>query len=134
MSHLSVSLNLKWGSARIDLPRRLGAEPDHEDDGYGRNESSGQHDSPRVVADSVEDQVGAEAEEDTEGDPKLEGHDERSSDDGRGAGGKSLSIVMRTLHSRFGRVDGDGRDLGESARLSQPKSRSHAPSCPYQDR
>ena len=132
MSHLQIS-RIALDSCP-NLPRRFGAEPDHENDGYGRHECSCQHDSPGVVADSVEDQVRAETEKDPKSDPELERHDEGTSDDGRGATSQSPPLLMLTDHSRLRGVDWDCGNLIGSASPCKSQSRLKAPSFPCRDR
>lgn len=80
--------------------------------GDGRGESGGKLKPPREVSDAVPDQVGAEADEDTEGNPKLKTRDEPASDYRR---------------SDFGRVDGDSRDLDAHAQAHEEPAYHQTP-------
>lgn len=63
--------------------RRLRAKPDEDENWNGWGKCSSKLEAPGKLADSVEDKVGAEADEDTESDPELEGHDQTAANDGR---------------------------------------------------
>lgn len=62
--------------------KRTRAEPDEDKDWYRRCECGRELEPPSQGPDSVEDEVGAEANKDTKRDPELEAHDKTSSDGG----------------------------------------------------
>lgn len=80
--------------------RRLGAEKDTNTEEKRRDKGGAELQAPGDSAGVLDNDVGAEAEEDADDDPQLPEHDEGTAD----AGGRHLS-----------RVDGDGGVFGADA-------------------